>query len=61
MKGLRGKNVLVTGGSSGIGQAVAVRFAHEGANVAINYRKSREEAEETIDEPSPLHGCEYRI
>jgi glucose 1-dehydrogenase len=47
MKGIQGKNVLVTGGSSGIGQAIAVRFGHEGANVAINYRKSRDEAKET--------------
>jgi glucose 1-dehydrogenase len=38
MQGIRGKNVLVTGGSSGIGQAIAIRFAEEGANVAINYR-----------------------
>ena len=36
MRGLEGKNVLVTGGSSGIGQAIAVRFAEYGANVAIN-------------------------
>ena len=47
LKGLKGKNVLVTGGSSGIGQAIAVRFAQEGANVAINYRKSREGARKT--------------
>lgn len=47
MNGLRGKNVLVTGGSSGIGQAIAVRFAKEGCNVAINYRSSLEEAQKT--------------
>jgi glucose 1-dehydrogenase len=44
MPGLKGKNVLVTGGSSGIGQAIAVRFAEYGANVAINYLRSPEEA-----------------
>ncbi len=47
MQGLKGKNVLVTGGSSGIGQAIAIRFGQFGSNVAINYRKSAEEAEET--------------
>ncbi|MBI1789468.1 MAG: glucose 1-dehydrogenase [Acidobacteria bacterium] len=44
---LRGKNVIVTGASSGIGQAIAIRFAQEGANVAINYRSEREQAEAT--------------
>lgn len=47
MNGLEGKNVLVTGGTSGIGQAIAVRFAAEGAHVAINYRKQEEDAAET--------------
>ena len=47
MKGLEGKRVLVTGGTSGIGQAIAVRFAEEGAHIAINYRKRPEDAAET--------------
>lgn len=47
LKGLKGKNVLITGGTSGIGQAIAVQFASEGAHVAINYRGSSQEAEET--------------
>ncbi len=47
MYGLQGKNVLVTGGTSGIGQAIAVCFAQEEANVAINYLSSHEEAEKT--------------
>lgn len=51
MNGIRGKNVLVSGGSSGIGQAIAVRLGLEGANVAINYRKGEDEAETTHEEP----------
>ena len=36
MKGLQGKVALVTGGSSGIGQAIAIRLGAGGASVAIN-------------------------
>ena len=54
MRGLKGKNVLVTGGTSGIGQAIAVRFAEYGANVAINYLRRPEEAEDTEER---VHAC----
>jgi glucose 1-dehydrogenase len=50
MPGLKGKNVLVTGGSSGIGQAIAVRFAQFGANVAINYLRQPGEAADTEEQ-----------
>lgn len=47
MKGLQGKVAVVTGGSSGIGQAIAVRLGEEGVDVAINYVGRPEGAEET--------------
>lgn len=45
MAKLTGKNVLITGASSGIGAATAVRFAQNGANVAINYYQDEDQAE----------------
>ena len=44
-----GQHVLVTGGSHGIGQAIARRFAQEGASVAINFAKSAEGAQRTLE------------
>ena len=44
---LVGKNAVITGGDSGIGQAVAVHFAREGADVAIIYLRSDDDATET--------------
>jgi glucose 1-dehydrogenase len=58
MEGLKGKNVLVTGGTSGIGQAIAVRFAEYGANVAINYLRLPEEAKETEEQ---VQACIHRV
>src|SRR3954452_19072823 len=58
LPGLRGKNVLVTGGSSGIGQAIAVRFAEYGANVAINYLRRPDEAHDTEEQ---VHACAAKV
>jgi glucose 1-dehydrogenase len=44
---LDGKNALVTGSDQGIGQAIALRLAQEGADVVINYHSNRSGAEET--------------
>jgi glucose 1-dehydrogenase len=45
---LNGKVALVTGSSQGIGQAIAIRLAQEGASIVINYRSHPEGAEETL-------------
>ncbi len=41
---LEGKNAVVTGGSQGIGAAISLEFAREGANVCLTYRKHKDEA-----------------
>lgn len=51
---LKGKNAIVTGGTRGIGRAVAIGLAKEGCNVAINYRKSDKEAKEVVKEIKAL-------
>jgi 3-oxoacyl-[acyl-carrier protein] reductase len=43
---LEGKNAIVTGGSLGIGAAIAIELGRQGANVALNYRKHDTEAKQ---------------
>ena len=42
MKLLEGKTALITGATRGIGKAIALKFAAEGANIAFTYRVNRE-------------------
>jgi len=50
MQKLKGQAALITGGSSGIGRAIAIEMAKEGATVGINYASSSEGAEETLQQ-----------
>ena len=46
---LKGKRVVITGGSRGIGREIALAFAHEGAEICFSYLGPEEEALETIE------------
>ncbi|MBN2907954.1 SDR family oxidoreductase [Polycladomyces sp. WAk] len=53
---LKGKVVVITGASKGIGRAMAIRFGQEQAKVVINYRSSEEEALEVMKEVKQAGG-----
>ena len=52
--GLKGKGAIVTGGSLGIGAAIARVLAREGCNVAINYRRHDTEARKVVEDIEAL-------
>ena len=51
---LQGKIALVTGSSRGIGRAIALELAKQGANIAVNYAGSEDKAEEVVQEIKAL-------
>ena len=55
---LKGRKALITGGDSGIGRAVAIAFAREGADVAINYLPSEEENAKEVIRLIEDEGCQ---
>ena len=53
---LEGKVALITGSSRGIGRAIALTFAKEGAKICVNYARSKEKAEQVVEEIRKLGG-----
>jgi NAD(P)-dependent dehydrogenase (short-subunit alcohol dehydrogenase family) len=50
----KSKTILITGGSSGIGEATALMFAQNGANIAITYKSNKSGAEKVIEKAQKL-------
>ncbi len=63
MNRLKGKVALITGSDSGIGQATAIEFAKEGADVVITYHSDKEGAEQTLNgvEKAGRKGIIYKL
>ena len=53
---LRGKTALITGGSRGIGKAIAIGMAREGANITVNFVQRYEEAQNVVKEIERMGG-----
>src|SRR5699024_9788994 len=53
---LENKNVIITGASRGIGEAIALKFAQQGANIAFTYRNSENKAKALEEKLTALGG-----
>lgn len=58
---LTGRVAIVTGSSRGIGRAIALRFAEEGAGIVVNYVSQRPKAESTVKEVLRLGGNAFAV
>ncbi len=60
MSTMKGKTLVITGATKGIGQAIAERFASEGVNVAFTYNSNGETAQKLADEWESKYGIKAR-
>ena|SRR3989344_5503423 len=58
---LKNKVALITGSSRGIGEAIAILFAQEGAKIVVNYNKSRERAARVVDKIIKAGGNAFAV
>ncbi|MDM5201106.1 3-oxoacyl-ACP reductase family protein [Fictibacillus enclensis] len=58
---LNGKTAIVTGGSRGVGRAITLALAQEGANVVVNYNNSQSAAEETVNQIKQTGGSAIAV
>lgn len=61
MSELKNRVALVTGGSRGIGKAIALALAKAGAGIAVNYRERAEEAASVVEDINQMGGCAVAI
>ena len=60
MSEMRGKTVVITGATKGIGRAVAEKFAQNGVNIAFTYNSNKESADKIADELNTTYGIKAK-